>query len=81
VQNRKASKMFDSQPLGSVICSNYTDYNLIFLGTSILTLAPCPNCGDPSPFTCGRPKQKSEDMIGRADIENHLHSLLPVAMY
>jgi len=33
VQNRKASKMFDSQPLGHVICSspNYIDYNLIIL--------------------------------------------------
>ena len=25
----KASKMFDSQPLGIVICSNYIDHNLI----------------------------------------------------
>jgi len=25
MQNSKASKMFDSQPLGHVICSNYID--------------------------------------------------------
>ena len=32
MQNSKASKMlFDSQPLGSVICSNCIDYNLILL--------------------------------------------------
>ena len=31
MQNSKASKMFDSQPLGHVICSNYIDYNLIIL--------------------------------------------------
>src|SRR6218665_1268075 len=32
VQNySKASKMFDSQPLGCVICSNHIDYNLIIL--------------------------------------------------
>ena len=31
MQNSKASKMFDSQPLGCVICSNYIDYNLIIL--------------------------------------------------
>ena len=39
----KASKMFDSQPLGHVICSNYIDYNLIILifkGESLLTLTP-----------------------------------------
>ena len=31
VQNSKASKMFNSQLLGHVICSNYIDYNLILL--------------------------------------------------
>ena len=31
VQNSKASKVFDSQPLGCVICSNHIDYNLIIL--------------------------------------------------
>ena len=41
MQNSKASQMFDSQPLGSVTCSNYIDYNLlliVFKGTSLLTL-------------------------------------------
>jgi len=32
VQNSKASEMFDSLPLGHVICSNYIDYNLILVG-------------------------------------------------
>jgi len=33
VQNSQASKMFDSQPMGHAICSNYNyiDYNLILL--------------------------------------------------
>src|SRR6218665_3384996 len=54
VQNSKASKMFDSQPLGHVICSNYIDYNLIILifkGDVLINLdpLPCPHCGDPPP--------------------------------
>ena len=31
MQNSKASNMFDSQPLDSVVCSNYIDNNLILL--------------------------------------------------
>src|SRR6218665_169652 len=45
MENSNASKIFDSQPLGCVICSNHIDYNLIILylkGTSLLTLTPSP---------------------------------------
>ena len=56
VQNSKASKMFDSQPLGHVICSmpNYIDYNLIILifkGDVLINFEPsCPHCGGPPPL-------------------------------
>jgi len=47
MQNSKASKMFDSQPLGRVICSNYIDYNLIILifkGDVLINFdPPCPH--------------------------------------
>ena len=58
MQNSKASKMFNSQPLGCVVCSNYIDYNLIILifkGNVLINFeppAPVPiflHCGDPSP--------------------------------
>ena len=45
MQNSKASKMFDSQPLGRVICSNYIDYNLIILifnGDILINFEPPP---------------------------------------
>jgi len=47
VQNRKASKMFNSQPLGHVICSrrNYIDCNLIILifkGDVLINFDPLP---------------------------------------
>ena len=46
VQNySKAFKMFDSQPLGCVICSNHIDYNLIILifkGDVLINFDPPP---------------------------------------
>jgi len=45
VQNSKASRMFDSQPLGRVNCSNYIDYNLILLlfkGNVLINFVPIP---------------------------------------
>jgi len=52
VQNSKASKMFDTQPLGTVICSYYIDYNVIlkFWGCPYqLWLPPlCPYWGERS---------------------------------
>jgi len=45
VQNSEASKMFDSRPLGRVICSNYTDYYLILLifkGDILINFDPLP---------------------------------------
>src|SRR6218665_2836112 len=57
MQNSKASKMFDSQPLGHVICSNYIDYNLIiliFIGDVLINFdSPCPHSGDPLPPRMG----------------------------
>src|SRR6218665_2314857 len=54
--------MFDSQPLGCVICSNYIDYNLIILifeGDVLINFDPpppvpiCSHCGDPLPPRVG----------------------------
>ena len=45
MQNSKASNMFDSQPLGYVICRNYIDYNLIILifkGDVLINCDPLP---------------------------------------
>src|SRR6218665_2262986 len=56
VQNSKASKIFDSQPLGCVICSNHIDYNLIILifkGDVLINFhlpPPVPMCPHVSPL-------------------------------
>ena len=45
MQNSKASKMFDSQPLGCAICSNHLGYNiiiLIFKGDVLINFDPHP---------------------------------------
>ena len=59
MQNSKTSKIFDSQPLGCVICSNHIDYNLIILifkGDVLINLGPSvPIVVTPIPLALGRP--------------------------
>ena len=78
MQNSKASKMFDSQPLGCVICSNHIDYNLITLifkrDVLINFDSPCPHCGDPSPPHVGTSLMDAPfvDKISADDDANNL---------
>ena len=55
MQNSKTSKMFDSQPLGCVICSNHIDYNLIiFKGDVLINFDPSvPIVLTPDPLSRG----------------------------